>query len=61
MPRFLQLLTYASPVRYYGQMTVNIFFKGGGPSDLWPQILALCLLSVAIFSAAFLRMRRGLT
>ena len=61
MPPFLQLLTYVSPVRYFGEMTVNIFFKGGSPIDLWPQIIALSLLSVALFSAAFLRMRRGLT
>ena len=61
MPVLLQLLTYASPVRYYGEMTVNIFFKGGSPIDLWPQIGSLSLLSVALFSAAFLRMRRGLT
>jgi ABC-2 type transport system permease protein len=61
MPEFLQLLTYVSPVRYFGEMTVNIFFKGGSPIDLWPQILALTLLSVTLFSVAFLRMRRGLT
>ncbi|MHB8703583.1 MAG: ABC transporter permease [Candidatus Tyrphobacter sp.] len=61
MPPLLQALTYISPVRYFGQITVNIFFKGGGPLDLWPQILALCALSIAIFSAAFVRLRRGLT
>ena len=61
MPAFLQFLTYISPVRYFGEMTVNIFFKGGSPLDLWPQIIALSLLSVALFATAFLRMRRGLT
>jgi ABC-2 type transport system permease protein len=61
MPFVLQLFTYLSPVRYFGEMTVNIFFKGGSPLDLWPQILALSLLSVALFAAAFFRMRRGLT
>lgn len=61
MPTFLRLLTYVSPVRYYGAMTINIFFKGGSALDLWPQILALAFLSAALFSLAFLRMRRGLT
>jgi ABC-2 type transport system permease protein len=61
MPPLLQVLTYASPVRYFGEMTVNIFFKGGSPLDLWPQIAALSALSLVLFSAAFFRMRRGLT
>ena len=61
MPRIMQLATYASPVRYYGQMTLDIFFKGSGPADLWPQMLALAFLGVALFSTAFVRMRRGLT
>jgi ABC-2 type transport system permease protein len=60
MPKLLQSLTLASPLRYYGAILVNIFFKGGGPSELWPQVLSLAILSVMLFALAFWRLRRGL-
>jgi ABC-2 type transport system permease protein len=60
MPTLLQNLMLASPLRYYGAILINIFFKGGGLSELWPQVLGLAALSVALFGLAFWRLRRGL-
>lgn len=60
MPRFLQYLTLASPLRYFGAIAINMFFKGGGPVELWRQTLALAALSTALFGVAFWRLRRGL-
>lgn len=60
MPKIMQYLTFASPLRYFGAIAINIFFKGGGPAELWPQTLALAALSSSLFSLAFWRLRRGL-
>ena len=54
MFRTVASLTYASPERYYGQLTLDIFFEGSGLPDIWPQLLALIVLSSALFSPAFL-------
>ena len=46
MPRFLQLVTYIVPARYFVAVTRGIFLKGVGLEALWPQALAMVLFAV---------------
>jgi ABC-2 type transport system permease protein len=58
MPSIVQLLTYLNPLRYFMTIIRAIFLKGSGLEELGPQILALALFGVAIFSLALLRFRK---
>jgi ABC-2 type transport system permease protein len=60
MPRVLQLLSYAVPIRYFIVIARGIVLKGVGVSALWPDIIALAIFGVVIMGAAALRFRRTL-
>ena len=60
MPAFFQWLTYVVPLRYFVVILRGVFLKGVGFEVLWPQILALLVLGVAILSLARLRFHRQL-
>jgi ABC-2 type transport system permease protein len=55
---FFQGLTYVNPLRYFLVIIHGIFFKGNGLEVLWPQMLTLLLLGVAVCSASTLRFRK---
>jgi ABC-2 type transport system permease protein len=38
----------------------GIFLRGTGPSILWPQMVALAVFGIAIFSGSALRFRKKL-
>ncbi len=60
MPGALQWLTYLDPVRYYLVIIRGTFLKGVGMAVLWPQMLALTVLSAALLTACILRFRKSL-
>jgi ABC-2 type transport system permease protein len=60
MPVFFQDLSYLSPVRYFLIIIRGIFLKGAGLDTLWPQVVPLAALAVAIFTMSVLRFRRTL-
>jgi ABC-2 type transport system permease protein len=60
MPPFFQDLSYLTPVRYFLIIIRGIFLKGSGLDVLWPQVLPLAMLAVAIFTLSVLRFRRTL-
>ncbi len=60
MPRFLQWLTYLSPLRYYVDATLGIFLKGVGLDILWPQALALAVYGLTLLVFSTLRFRKSL-
>ena len=60
MPGALQWLTYLDPVRYYLVIIRGTFLKGVGVAVLWPQMLALAILSAALLTACILRFRKSL-
>ena len=41
MPEWVQILTYANPLRYFLVIIRGVFLKGIGLDILWPQMLAL--------------------
>jgi len=60
MPPLVQGLTYLNPLRYFMQIIRGIFLRGTGPSILWPQMAALFVFGVVIFTSSALRFRKKL-
>jgi ABC-2 type transport system permease protein len=60
MPRPIQLVTYAIPLRYYAVVLRGIFLRGVGLEVLWPQALALLVFGVSVLTLAALRFRKTL-
>ena len=59
MPPFMQALSKLVPISHWLVIFRAILLKGAGVSAFWPQLLALCLLGIAItlVATAFLRRR----
>ncbi len=60
MPPVVQYLTFLNPVRYFMEIVRGLFLKGVGIHYLWPQLLALLLLGVAILGLSALRFHKRL-
>ncbi len=61
MPGWLQAITRVNPVRYYVEVMRTTLLRGGGFSDLWPQLLALLVLGGAILATATLRFQKRIS
>jgi ABC-2 type transport system permease protein len=60
MPRVIQAITYAIPLRYYVPVIRGVFLKGSGLDVLWPEGLILCAFAAGIVTLASLRFRKRL-
>ena len=60
MPVSIQYITYLNPLRYYLVILRGIFLKGIGIDVLYPQIIALLLMGIAVVTFSALRFRRSL-
>jgi len=60
MPRFLQIVSYAIPLRYYLVVIRALMLKGVGFSAIQGEILALILFGIVIMGAAAVRFRKRL-
>lgn len=60
MPKALQYLSLASPLRYYMDIILGVFLKGAGLADLWGQTLALVAIGTLLFALALGVFRRHL-
>lgn len=58
MPVFFQWLTLLNPVRHYLEIVRGIFLKGAGPAALWPSLLALLLIGLALLGFAATRFHK---
>lgn len=58
MPWWARQLTYLDPMRYSMAIVRDIFLKGAGLGDVWPDLARLTLLGVVTFTAAALRFSR---
>jgi ABC-2 type transport system permease protein len=58
MPRAIQVLTYANPLRYMMSMVRGIFLRGAGLRDLAPDLLRLAAIGVFTFAVAVVRFRK---
>jgi ABC-2 type transport system permease protein len=60
MPGWIQMLTYAIPLRYYLDVIRGIFMTGAGLAELWPSLVAMLAIGAVIFGASILRFRKSL-
>ncbi len=60
MPDFMQWISTINPMTYYLIVIRGTFLKGVGLSVLWPQMLALAALGVALLTLSVLRFRKSL-
>jgi ABC-2 type transport system permease protein len=60
MPKFLQIVSYIVPLRYYLVIIRSLLLKGVGVEALWNQIIALAIFAVVIMGAAAARFRKRL-
>jgi len=58
MPRYVQLLTYANPVRYFVEVLRSVLLKDAGFADLWFQLTALLCFGTVILTLSSLRFRK---
>ncbi len=61
MPRFLQLVTYAVPARYFLIALRGVVLKGAGVEAFGPELAALAAFAVAVLALASVRLRRQWT
>jgi ABC-2 type transport system permease protein len=60
MPVVVQYLDYLNPLRYFMKIVRGIFLKGTGPATLWPELLALAVIGITIFTLSVLRFHKSL-
>jgi ABC-2 type transport system permease protein len=60
MPKFLQIVSYAIPLRYYLVIVRSLLLKGVGFEALQTEIISLALFGIIIMTAAALRFRKRL-
>jgi ABC-2 type transport system permease protein len=60
MPRLLQFISLAIPMRYYLVIVRSIILKGVGVSSLWFEAGMLFFMGMVILSASILRFRKKL-
>jgi drug efflux transport system permease protein len=60
MPKFLQLVSYIIPLRYFLVIIRTLLLKGVGAAAIQNEIIALAVFGVLIMGAAALRFRKRL-
>jgi ABC-2 type transport system permease protein len=60
MPHWMQLCSYAIPLRYFLIVIRGTYLKGVGLDILWPQMAAMAGLGVALLTTAILRFHKAL-
>ncbi|HKF22269.1 MAG TPA: ABC transporter permease [Candidatus Angelobacter sp.] len=58
MPRFFQKLSYIDPLRYMVTIVRGVTLKDAPWSALWPNLLALTVFSIILFSLSAWRFRK---
>ena len=60
MPRVLQFISYAIPLRYFLIVVRGIVLKAVGVPELWPEVIALSIFAVTVITAASARFQKRL-
>jgi ABC-2 type transport system permease protein len=60
MPQWMQYLSYLNPLRYFLIVIRGTYLKGVGMEILWPQMVAMALLGVALLTLSVLRFHKAL-
>ena len=59
MPHWLQVGTYASPLRYFLIVLRGVYLKGVGFNVLWPQLACMAGLAVTVLTLSILRFHKA--
>jgi ABC-2 type transport system permease protein len=60
MPHWMQMCSYAIPLRYFLIVIRGTYLKGVGMDILWPQMAAMAGLGVLLLTTAILRFHKAL-
>jgi ABC-2 type transport system permease protein len=60
MPRVIQWITLANPLRHFLIIIRGVFLKGVGAEVLWPQMAALLVIGLAVMTFAVNRFHKTL-
>jgi ABC-2 type transport system permease protein len=60
MPHWLQLMTYADPLRYFLVVLRGVYLKGVGFDILWPQMASMAALGASLLTLSVLRFHKAL-
>ena len=60
MPQWVQYLTYLNPLRYFVGVIRGVYLKGVGLDILWPQLLAMAVISISTIGISALRFKQKL-
>jgi ABC-2 type transport system permease protein len=58
MPSWLQQVTIVNPMRYFMVIVRGIIMKGADLNDLWPNVIALIVFGVTLFTFSVLRFHK---
>ncbi len=58
MPRWIYLMTYANPIRFFMAITRGIFLKSTTFMDILPDLIPLVAMGVIVFAIAVLRFQK---
>jgi ABC-2 type transport system permease protein len=58
MPQVFQYLTLLNPLMYFVIVVQGIFLKGAGLALLWPEMLSMTVLGLAMLTLAVLRFKK---
>ncbi len=58
MPGWVQIITLVDPLRYFIEILRELMLKGAGLDVLWPELLALFIIGLSVFSMAVLRFHK---
>jgi ABC-2 type transport system permease protein len=60
MPVWLQEIMKLTPTTHFVSFAQAVLYRGAGLNIVWPQLLAIAVISAVIFSVSGLRFRRTL-
>lgn len=60
MPKAMQIITYADPLRYFLVILRGTFLKGVGMAVLWRQMLALAALGLVLLAISVARFHKSI-
>jgi len=61
MPKWLQPLVVINPIHHFGEIARGSMLKGSGLDTLWPNFLALSIITLVLLSVSVWRFRKQLS
>jgi ABC-2 type transport system permease protein len=59
MPPFMQVISNIFPLKHWLTIFRGILLKGAGVQDFWPELLAIFILGIIIYTITIFLLRRN--